>query len=115
VRKLCVFCRKQYEPTDDELSAIGISREQAEENKVHKADGCKECQHIGYKGRTGIYELMTFNDELRDLVLQEASTGEIAKVAVASGMQTLRGSGIKKVLAGITTIEEVLSETVSDD
>ncbi|NQU08130.1 MAG: type II/IV secretion system protein, partial [Candidatus Abyssubacteria bacterium] len=115
VRKLCVFCRKQYEPTDDELSAIGISREQTGENKIYKADGCKECQHIGYKGRTGIYEVMTFNDELRDLVLQEASTGEIAKVAIASGMRTLRGAGINKVLAGITTIEEVLSETVSDD
>ena len=115
VRKLCVFCRKQYEPTDDELSAIGISKEQTEEHKIYKADGCKECQHIGYKGRTGIYELMTFNDELRDLVLQQASTGEIADVAIASGMRTLRGAGINKVLAGITTIEEVLSETVSDD
>ena len=58
---------------------------------------------------------MTFNDELRDLVLQQASTGEIAKTAIAAGMQTLRGAGIKKVLAGITTIEEILSETVSED
>ena len=115
VRKLCVFCREKYEPSDDELSAIGISREQAEGGKIYKADGCKECQHIGYKGRTGIYELMTLNDELRDLVLKQASTGEIAKAAVAAGMSTLRKAGINKVLAGITSIEEVLGETVSDE
>jgi type IV pilus assembly protein PilB len=113
VRKLCLFCRAEHEPTDDELQAIGIDRKDLEGQKIYKADGCKQCNHIGYKGRTGIYELMTLNDELRELVLGRASTGDIMKAARASGMQTLRESGIHKVLAGITSIEEVLGETVA--
>jgi len=113
VRKLCLFCREQYEPTDDELLAIGIDRKDIQEKKMYKASGCKQCNHIGYKGRTGIYELMTLNDELRELVLQRSSTGDIMKSARRAGMQTLRESGIHKVLQGITSIEEVLAETVA--
>lgn len=115
VRKLCLFCREEYEPSDDELEAIGISREQAKENKIYKANGCKQCQHIGYKGRTGIYELLTLNDELRDLMLARASTGELMKAARAGGMRTLREAGINKILAGITSIEEVLGETMAPE
>jgi type IV pilus assembly protein PilB len=113
VRKLCLFCRVEYEPTDDELKAIGIDKKDVEGTKTYKADGCKQCNHIGYKGRTGIYELMTLNDELRELVLARASTGDIMKAARVAGMQTLRESGIHKVLAGVTSIEEVLGETVA--
>jgi type II secretory ATPase GspE/PulE/Tfp pilus assembly ATPase PilB-like protein len=103
----------EYEPTDDELKAIGIDKKDVEGTKTYKADGCKQCNHIGYKGRTGIYELMTLNDELRELVLARASTGDIMKAARVAGMQTLRESGIHKVLAGVTSIEEVLGETVA--
>ena len=77
------------------------------------ADGCKQCSHIGYKGRLGIYEMMTLNDELRELILSEASTGEIMNACRTMGMQTLRESGINKILSGITSIEEVLGETVA--
>jgi len=112
VRKLCVFCREEYEPSDEELKAIGISRERIKDQKIYKARGCKECNHIGYKGRTGIYELMTLNDELRDLILKRSATGEIRDAAIRAGMRTLRENGILKILAGITTIEEVLGETM---
>jgi type IV pilus assembly protein PilB len=115
VRKLCLFCREKYEPSDDELDAIGISQEQLEGKTIYKADGCKQCQHVGYEGRTGIYELLTLNDELRDLVLARASTGEIMKAARQMGMQTLREAGILKVLDGITSIEEVLGETLAPE
>jgi type IV pilus assembly protein PilB len=115
VRKLCIFCREKHEPSDDELDAIGISQEQLEGKTIYKAGGCKQCQHVGYKGRTGIYELLTFNDELRDLVLARASTGEIMKAARSMGMQTLREAGILKVLDGITSIEEVLGETLAPE
>lgn len=113
VRKLCLFCRKEHDPTDDELKAIGITRDQLKDKKIYKADGCKQCSHVGYKGRLGIYEMMTLNDELRELILSEVSTGEIMKACTKMGMQTLRESGINKILSGITSIEEVLGETVA--
>ena len=113
VRKLCIFCRQEYEPTDDELEAIGITKEQLKGHKIYRADGCKQCSHIGYKGRTGIYEIMTLNEELRELILSQASTGEVMTAARASGMKTLREAGIRKILAGITSIEEVLGETIA--
>lgn len=112
VRKLCPFCREEYEPADEEIGAIGLTLEQIKGHKIYRARGCKECLHIGYKGRTGIYELMTLNDEMRDLILQRSSTGEVREAAVRSGMHTLREAGILKVLAGTTTIEEVLGETM---
>jgi type IV pilus assembly protein PilB len=112
VRKLCLFCRVEYEPSEDELKAIGMTKSDIEGQKIYKADGCKQCNHVGYKGRTGIYELMTLNDDMRELILERASTGEIMKAARASGMKTLREAGVTKVLAGVTSIEEVLGETV---
>ncbi len=113
VRKLCVFCKEEYEPTDEELNAAEMTREQITGKKIYRASSCNECQHIGYKGRTGIYELMTLNEELMDLILKEASTGEIAEAARKAGMQTLRQSGINKILAGVTSIEEVVGETLA--
>ncbi len=115
VRKLCLFCRDEYVPSDDELEAIGITREQTEGKKIYKANGCKQCQHIGYKGRTGIYEVMTLNDELRDRILGRSSTADLMKVARGAGMKTLREIGINRVLAGITSIEEILGETLADE
>ncbi|GAB4346683.1 MAG: ATPase, T2SS/T4P/T4SS family [Candidatus Abyssubacteria bacterium] len=112
VRKLCLFCREEYEPPDEELRAIGLSREDIKGKKIYRARGCKECFHVGYKGRTGIYELMTLNDEIRDLILKRSSTGEIRDAAIKAGMHTLREAGILKILAGITSIEEVLGETM---
>jgi type IV pilus assembly protein PilB len=113
VRKLCLFCRQEHDPTDEELEAVGIAREQLKDKKIYKADGCKQCGHIGYKGRTGIYEVMILNDELREKILSEASTGDIMKACLAAGMQTLRESGINRVLGGVTSIEEVLGETTA--
>jgi type IV pilus assembly protein PilB len=112
VRKLCLFCREEYEPSDEELAAINLTREDIKGKKIYRARGCKECFHVGYKGRTGIYELMTLNDELRDLILKRCSTGEIRDAAIKAGMRTLREAGILKILAGITSIEEVLGETM---
>jgi type IV pilus assembly protein PilB len=112
VRKLCLFCREEYDPSDEELAAINLTREDIKGKKIYRARGCKECFHVGYKGRTGIYELMTLNDELRDLILKRCSTGEIRDAAIKAGMRTLREAGILKILAGITSIEEVLGETM---
>ncbi len=115
VRKLCLFCREEHDPTDEELVAVGITREELKDTKIYKADGCQQCNHVGYKGRTGIYEVMTLNDELREQILSEASTGDIMRACINSGMQTLRESGIHRILEGITSIEEVLGETIAAD
>jgi type IV pilus assembly protein PilB len=112
VRKICMFCREEYEPSDEELRTLGLSREQIKGKKIYRGRGCKECSHIGYKGRTGIYELMTLNDELRDLILKKSATGEIREAAIRAGMHTLREAGIAKILAGVTSIEEVAGETM---
>jgi len=115
VRKLCLFCRKEYEPSDEELNTLEIAGDQIKGKKIYKAAGCKECNHVGYKGRMGIFELMTLNDEIRDLILKRSATGEIRGACLKSGMRTLRDDGIGKILAGITSIEEVLGETMSYD
>ncbi len=115
VRKLCLFCREEHVLTDDELKTVGITREQIKDKKIYRANGCKQCGHIGYKGRTAIYEVMTLSEELRDLILERASTGDLMRVARAAGMKTMRETGITKVLAGFTSVEEVLGETLAND
>jgi type IV pilus assembly protein PilB len=80
--------------------------------KPHKGNGCDRCNNTGYKGRVGLYEVMEIGNELRELILVGASALELRRKAVEEGMLTLRASGLEKVKAGVTTIEEVLRETV---
>ena len=78
----------------------------------YKGTGCDKCNNTGYKGRVGLYEVMEITDELRELILVGASALELRRKAIEEGMITLRGSGLRKVKAGVTSIEEVLRETV---
>jgi type IV pilus assembly protein PilB len=94
------------------MEQAGFSREDAESVKPKKGTGCEKCLKTGYKGRVGLYEVMEITDELRELILVGASSLEIRRKAIEEGMITLRGSGLRKVKAGVTTIEEVLRETV---
>jgi type IV pilus assembly protein PilB len=80
--------------------------------KAYRGSGCDKCNKTGYKGRLGLYEVMEITDELRELILVGASALELRRKAIEDGMITLRGSGLRKVAAGITSIEEVLRETV---
>ncbi|MCB0342438.1 MAG: type II secretion system ATPase GspE [Bdellovibrionales bacterium] len=114
VRVLCPHCKEPYDPTDVELDSLGISREQAVNAKIHRAVGCSECNQKGYSSRTLIQELLMVNDDIRTLIMQRQDGGSIRKVAVASGMTTFRDHGVQKVLNGITTIEEVLTNTQMD-
>ena len=81
---------------------------------MYKPAGCNECHNTGYKGRTGLFEVMRITDDIRDLVLDRSHSKEIKKKALEQGMVTLRRSGLIKIKAGITSIEEVLRETVRD-
>ncbi len=114
VRVLCPHCKIKHEPSDFQLNTLGITREQARAGNIHKAVGCNQCNQKGYVGRTTIAELMVINDEIRSLVMQRKDGNTIRKAAVNGGMKTFRDHGIQKVLSGITTIEELVSNTQLD-
>ncbi|MDO8603776.1 MAG: type II secretion system ATPase GspE [Candidatus Omnitrophota bacterium] len=111
VRKICVKCRKKYKPSESELSEFCMSKEKIKGMEFYKGEGCSECNSSGYKGRTGLYELLLVDDKIRDLVVKHESLSTIRDAAREAGMKTLRENGLKKVVEGITTIEEVLRET----
>ena len=112
VRRICSKCKRKQKVPTQALLDIGFSEEEASEVEVFKGKGCSSCSDTGYKGRVGLFEVMEITSELRDMILIGASTGELRKKAIELGMITLRKSGLCKIHDGITTIEEVLRETV---
>ncbi|MCB0407363.1 MAG: type II secretion system ATPase GspE [Bdellovibrionales bacterium] len=114
VRLLCPHCKEPYEPTDVELASLGLTRDEIGGHNVHRAVGCDECNQKGYGGRTIIQELLEVTDDIRSLVMQKQDAGSIKKIALRNGMKTFRDHGIEKVLQGLTTIEEVLTNTQVD-
>jgi len=121
VRKVCPDCRQEYEPKPHELRELGLMSANAQISdsvknggKFFVGAGCDKCFDTGYRGRTGIYELMLISEEIRELIYKRESAGMIKKAALNAGLQTLRMDAIRKVLAGITTISEVLRVTQAD-
>jgi len=112
VRRICAGCKEPMQVQTQALTDAGYSQEEATKTVVQHGRGCGTCNNTGYKGRVGLYEVMEINDELRELVLVGASALELKKKALESGMITLRRSGLLKIAAGLTTMEEVLRETV---
>jgi type IV pilus assembly protein PilB len=113
-RKICTECKKPVEVEPQSLVDMGFTKEQMKDAVVHKGVGCTNCNGTGYKGRIALYEVMRFTDELKEMVLQGASSAELKVAAARLGMNTLRMSGITKILEGVTTPEEVLRVTMSD-
>src|SRR5581483_5198517 len=112
VRRICPNCKEELEVPQQALIDAGFTPEEAKTVKIYHGKGCTTCNKGGYKGRTGLYEVMEINDELRELILVGASALELKKKAIEQGMLTLRRSGLVKVAAGLTTMDEVLRETV---
>jgi len=112
VRRICMNCKEELEVPEQALIDAGYTTEEAKVTKIYHGKGCTTCNKGGYKGRTGLYEVMEINDELRELILVGASALELKKKAIEQGMLTLRRSGLVKVALGQTTMEEVLRETV---
>ena len=112
VRRICPNCKEELDVPEQALVDAGYSPDEAKKTKIYHGKGCSTCNKGGYKGRTGLYEVMEINDELRELILVGASALELKKKAIEQGMITLRRSGLIKVAAGMTTMEEVLRETV---
>jgi type IV pilus assembly protein PilB len=110
VRKLCEYCREPYQATKELLERLGFSRDAVEkwkETQLYKAAGCAHCNGTGYKGRLGIYEIMPVTEALERLIVERKSADELARVAVAEGMVSLRQDGLERVLQGVTTVEEI--------
>jgi general secretion pathway protein E len=116
VRALCKHCKQRYVPLVDELAKIGFENpeEVRHTGEFYRAVGCNECFQTGYRGRMGIHELMLVNDEIRSLVMQNTAANLIKRAATKAGMKTLREDGALKVLAGKTTIDEVMRVTAED-
>ncbi len=114
VRKLCPKCKEPGELTEAEMRALRIDPNQLSEAMIMKPVGCDKCRFLGYKGRMGIFEMFIVDDEVRFMINEKASTLQLRKRARELGMRTLREDGIRKVLAGTTTAEEVISTTMGD-
>jgi type IV pilus assembly protein PilB len=112
VRRICAACAEIIDVPRQTLLDAGFSAEEARNVQIKKGRGCGVCNNTGYKGRTGLYEVMEIDDELRELILIGASAMELKKKAIERGMLTLRRSGLCKIMAGMTTMEEVARETV---
>jgi type IV pilus assembly protein PilB len=112
VRRVCKDCTETVEVPVQTLIEEGFTPEEAKTVKIQKGKGCGTCNNTGYKGRCGLYEVMEVDDEIRELVLVGASAVELKKKAIERGMITLRRSGLIKVAAGMTTLEEVARETI---
>ncbi len=112
IRRICSECKEDIHLPPEGLVEIGFSKEEAASLKIYKGKGCSNCNNTGYKGRVGLYEVMEINDELRELIIIGASAMELRRKAIDLGMITLRESGLCKIREGITTIEEVVKETV---
>jgi type IV pilus assembly protein PilB len=112
VRKICTFCKEPYEVPPAALTSLGFSEAESRTLKLFRGRGCERCSSTGYKGRVGLYEVLEIDDEMREMILSGASSFELRQKAVGNGMMTLRGSGLQKIRDGMTSIEEVLRETV---
>jgi type IV pilus assembly protein PilB len=113
VRKICAFCKEQYKPEEKLLREFMGPRADIANFTAFRGRGCSECRNTGYKGRVGLTEILPVTPAIRDLILERAPTFKIEAKAVEEGMATLRADGINKVRSGLTSIDEVVKETVA--
>ena len=115
VRKLCVHCKTEFTPTLEQLMELELRPDDVKGRKFYYGKGCEFCNNTGYRGRQGLYEIMLLDDDMRDQIVQHASTQVLRAEAKKRGMRTLRHSGLMAIYDGITTIEEVVRETIMED
>jgi type IV pilus assembly protein PilB len=111
-RRVCKDCKEPYEASEDSLVPYGHVSQGLGTINLYKGKGCQTCNFTGMKGRVAIYEVMPISNEIRDLILRNATTNEILEAAASQGMKTLRQNALQKVIDGVTTIEEVLRVTL---
>jgi len=113
VRRICDSCKEEFKPSPELLAAVGIPPDQV--NTLHTGRGCERCHGTGYRGRIALFELMKVTDRIREAIIEGASATQLKKLALEEGMISLRQAGIRKILAGVTTPEEVVAQTMQDE
>ena len=112
IRRICTECKTEVEMPRQAMIEAGFTPEEAKIGKIYKGKGCTNCNNSGYKGRIGLYEVLQFSDEIREMVLSGSTSIELKRKAIEEGMVSLRMAGLQKIREGVTTLEEVLRETV---
>ncbi len=112
VRRICTQCREQITPSAEAMQDLGLTQEDIEGKKFYRGRGCDACNNTGYKGRVGLFELMMMNDDLRDMIMKNASRDELRELARSFGMVSLRDAGMDAAMEGRTTLDEVIRETI---
>jgi type IV pilus assembly protein PilB len=114
VRRICNNCKTQFEPDEAQLKELSLTEEEIAGRAIYYGRGCSKCNGTGYKGRIALFEIMMFNDEIRDLIMNRASTNVLRVAAQKAGMRPLRDNGLRAMFDGITTIDEVVKETITE-
>ena len=114
VRRICEKCKEEYSPTASELHLLGPAAALLQKATLYRGKGCAECLYTGFRGRMGIYEIFVLNDQVRNMIFERVSATELRHTARQLGMRTLREDGLRKVVAGVTTLTEVLRVTMGD-
>jgi type IV pilus assembly protein PilB len=115
VRKICPVCKTEFEPSRDQIMELNLKPEDVRGKKFYFGEGCDKCNNLGFKGRTGIYEFLVMNDDIRDLVSKGASTDQLRSYSRSKGVKGLRERGLDALFSGMTTVDEVVRETVLED
>jgi general secretion pathway protein E/type IV pilus assembly protein PilB len=114
VRRICPKCKEPHMPSDYEIKALKLDPEELRKVTIYRGRGCGDCSRTGYRGRTGIYEIFQVDEEVRRLIYEKVPSNVLRASARELGMRTLREDGVRKIMAGITTTEEVISITQGD-
>lgn len=115
VRRICPNCKTEFEPNETQLTNLRLTPEDIKGKKFYYGRGCSKCNKTGYRGRVGIFEIMAFNDEIRDLIMKQASTSILRAASQKAGMKLLRDNGLAAIYNGITTIDEIAKETMMEE
>jgi type IV pilus assembly protein PilB len=115
VRRICIKCKEEFVPTDEQLMELQLKRGDLEGRTLFRGRGCDSCNQSGYRGRMALFEIMRLDDQIRDMIMQEASTNVLRSEARKRGMRTLRESGLLAIYDGQTTIDEVVRETLTEE
>ena len=114
VRRICTRCKTQFDPTEAQLANLKLLPEDVGGKVFYYGKGCSKCNGTGYRGRVGLFEIMLFNDEIRDLIMNQGSTAVLREAGVKNGMRLLRENGLAAIYDGITTIDEISKETMME-